>query len=389
VTSSAMDAKLVSAEMAKNMMVWATFGKPNQREWVPSEYDKKEYKGNQGLYNGGYTLFSAKMQPAMQQLVAAREKERLTAAPAATEDQAKKTSYEDRLWQGWILPALPDDTLLSAGTAAYYSALKKTDFEKQVDRFRAGYRAASLADSNEIHRYEMATYKGALMFEALRKDMGDDAFFNLMRQFFAEHTTKAVSLAEFRKAAGAKEDTLLAKWLDADGLPDGKTGPVYVGTDLHPLAQRLSTALIIYGTGKEAGANRYAAEQVRDHLLNWYEQSVPIKKDFELTDADMRTHELIFIGRPETNSALAQCQAQIGLQYDRAVFTAGGKTHGSENDALFWAASNPFDPKHMVLVIAGNSPLETVRLSAQPPQPFQYSVYNAGKEVQSGFESVR
>jgi hypothetical protein len=128
---------------------------------------------------------------------------------------------------------------------------------------------------------------------------------------------------------------------------------------------------------------------VRNHLLNWYEQSVPVKKDFEITDAEMREHEVIFVGRPETNSALAQCQARIGLQYDRAVFTAGGKAHGSENDALFWAAANPFDVKHMMLVIAGNSPLETVRLAAQSPQPFQYSVYSFGKEVQSGFESLR
>ncbi len=387
VTSSAMDAKLVTAEMAKNMMVWATFGKPNQREWVPSEYQKKEYAGNQGLYNGGYTLISANLQPAMRQLITAQEKERLAAGPTTPEDAPKKQSYADRLWQGWILPASPADALLSAGTAAYYRALKRPDYEKELERLRAGYRAAFAADSNEIHRYEMAAYKGALMCEALRKDMGDEEFFAFMRKFFAEHTTKPVSLADFRQAAGPKEEPLLAKWLDADGLPDGNAGPIYVGTDLHSLAQRLSRAWIVYGSEKEAGANRYAAEQVRDHLLNWYEQSIPVKKDFEVTEADMREHEIIFVGRPETNSALAQCQGRIGLQYDRAVFTAGGKAHGSENEALFWAAANPFDAKHMMLVIAGNSPLETVRLAAQSPQPFQFSVYSSGKEVQSGFEA--
>ena len=389
VTSSAMDAKVVSAEMAKNMMVWATFGKPNQREWVPSEWDKKEYAGNQGLYASGYTLFSAKIQPEMQTLVTANEKERLAAKPEATEDKPKKTSYADRLWKGWILPASPDDTLLSAGTAAYYDALNHGDYENRIERFRAGYRAAALSDHNELHRYQEATYKGALMLEALRKDMGDDKFFAVMKQFFAANTTKAVSLSDFRHAAGPKEEALLTKWLDSEGLPDNSTGPVYVGADLHRMSKRISNALLIYGTEKEAGANRYAAEQVQKHLMDWYEQSVPIKKDFEVSAEDLSAHELIFVGRPETNSALAACQAKLKLNYAAAVFKVGDKEHASESDALLWASVNPFDNKHMVLVMAGNSPAETVSLAAQAPQPVQFVVYSAGKEVQSGFEQMQ
>ncbi|MGZ6144375.1 MAG: hypothetical protein ACXWLM_13620, partial [Myxococcales bacterium] len=37
VSSSAMDAKVATADMAGHMMVWAMFGKPNEREWVPSK----------------------------------------------------------------------------------------------------------------------------------------------------------------------------------------------------------------------------------------------------------------------------------------------------------------------------------------------------------------
>ena len=36
VSSTAMDAKVATADMASRMMVWAEFGKPNEREWVPS-----------------------------------------------------------------------------------------------------------------------------------------------------------------------------------------------------------------------------------------------------------------------------------------------------------------------------------------------------------------
>ncbi len=37
VSATAMDAKVVTADMASRMMVWAEFGKPNQRERLPSK----------------------------------------------------------------------------------------------------------------------------------------------------------------------------------------------------------------------------------------------------------------------------------------------------------------------------------------------------------------
>ena len=41
VSASAMDAKVVTSDMASRMMVWAVIGKPNEREWVPSEWQKQ------------------------------------------------------------------------------------------------------------------------------------------------------------------------------------------------------------------------------------------------------------------------------------------------------------------------------------------------------------
>ena len=66
---------------------------------------------------------------------------------------------------------------------------------------------------------------------------------------------------------------------------------------------------------------------------------------------------MIFIGRPETNSALAGIAKAIGLDYAAADFRMDGKEHASETEALSLAAANPRDRKHMVLALAGNSPL--------------------------------
>jgi hypothetical protein len=102
-----------------------------------------------------------------------------------------------------------------------------------------------------------------------------------------------------------------------------------------------------------------------------------------LTDEDLRTHDVVFIGRPESNSALAAIASRIGLDYNGGNFRLNGTDHASEYEALQFAASNPLEPKRMVLVIAGNSALETVK-AVNNLAPLQYAVYRSGKETGSG-----
>ena len=61
VSAATMDAKVATADMASRLMVWAEFGKPNQREWVPGA--RSNYAGNNGLYPNGYYLFDARQVP--------------------------------------------------------------------------------------------------------------------------------------------------------------------------------------------------------------------------------------------------------------------------------------------------------------------------------------
>ena len=82
---------------------------------------------------------------------------------------------------------------------------------------------------------------------------------------------------------------------------------------------------------------------------------------------------------------LAAWKQRLGLDYNEASFRIENKDHASEYEALMFAASNPLDTRHMVLVLAGNSPLETVRLMNSVPADTQYAVFDAGKESASGF----
>src|SRR5580698_378119 len=241
VSASTMDAKVTTSEMAKQMMTWAVFGKPNQREWVPAARD--EYSPNTGLYSSGYKLFQAHASSSVKPL--------LTSAPAEPALQANvnrdsprergrrrgaASVSKDFLWKGWILPASDSDVWLTAGSAAYFDVLNGDDVEKELDVYRAEFRSATLdhdqplstlaSSTTSSNWHTIAEAKGVLLLDALRRSMGDDAFYARMRDYFDKNTTKTVHAADFIASAGAPQQPLIAKWLNETGLPDTPEGVV-------------------------------------------------------------------------------------------------------------------------------------------------------------------
>ncbi|HLK18498.1 MAG TPA: C45 family autoproteolytic acyltransferase/hydrolase [Bryobacteraceae bacterium] len=373
VTASSMDAKVATADMASHMMVWGVFGKPNQREWVPSSYSKEQYAKNDGIYSSGYRLIAAEPSESLKKAVIENELARTSAKPEAEKSEKKTGSYKDRLWKGWVLPASSADDWFTAGSAAYYRDLQSDDLAKAMGSHWAAYRSANMAEPNAMNKFAAEAHRGALVLDQMRREMGDDKFFKLMTDFFAAHTTQTVTSDDFVKAAGVSAT-----------LAQDKGGAVYMASDIF---KRLSSAMIVYGTVADAGANRYAAEQLQKHYMDQFESAVPVRKDFALTDDELRDHDVIFIGRPETNSALAAWKTKIGLESDGGSFRIAGKEHASETEALAFAATNPLDRHHMVLVLAGNNALETVHLASGSLSRTEYTVYESGKESSSGFRN--
>ena len=344
VSGATMDAKIATADLANRLMVWAEIGRPNQSVWAaPRNGDSPDH----GLYPGGYHLFSAEPSDSLRSIVQENEKARLAPVSAESKPEAapKTPSYRDRLWKGWVIPASDADTWFVAGSAAYYRMLESGDLTQELETLRIRYRGLKLAPENASNRFGMEQIKGVLFLDELRQKMGDDAFLKLMSDYFAANTTKPVTAQSFLEKAGT-----------AFTFTEPADGPAYLPGDI---GRRLASAVIVYGTVREAGTNRYAAEQLQSRYREEGQVEVAIYKDFEVSDDLLKNHEIVFIGRPETNSALAAWASKLGLDYNGSVFKVKGKTYASERDSLVLAAENPLDQRHMVLVFAGNDPLHT------------------------------
>lgn len=354
VSRTTMDAKVATADMASRMMVWAAFGKPNQREWVPSRGEKQEYASNDGIYSSGYRMLTARASAPQS-----------ASAAEAMEPRGRNAVASERLWKGWVLPASDADTWFASGSAAYYRDLESKDPDKAIRARWAHLRSLNAAQANAMQHFEIETQKGALFLDQLRRNLGDDRFFKLMQDFFAAHTTQTVTAQSFLDAAGVPFQ-----------MPQDPGGAMYLVSDIR---QHLASALVVYGTVTDAGANRYTAEQLQIKYLNEFESMLPIRKDFEVTPDELRTHDVIFVGRAETNSALADWRDKIALASEGGSFKIHGSTYAAETESLAYAAANPLDPAHMVLVLAGNNALSSVQLiHAQLPRA-EYATFSSGE----------
>jgi hypothetical protein len=353
VASSTMDSKIATADMAKGLMVWAEIGRPNESVWLPPQTNPGP---NRGLYPGGYHLFSAVASANLAGTIQENEKTRLARKPTDEKPPAKPApDYEDRLWKGWVLPASEADTWFVAGSAAYYRLLGSKDLDRALEAERIRYRGLKLAADNAQTRFQGERIKGVLFLDRLRRKMGDDAFFKLMDDYFAVNTTRTVTAQSFLDKAGTSFD-----------FAEPGEGPAYLPGDIW---RRLASAAIVYGTLGEAGTNRYSAEHLQSLYRDHAQVNVAVYKDFEVSDDELRRRDVIFVGRPETNSALEAWAAKLGLTYNGAALKMDGATYASGRNALVMAAANPLDASHMVLIFAGNDPWHTVQaLSADTGQ---------------------
>jgi len=372
VSAGAMDAKVATSDMASHLMVWAAIGKPNQCERLPNKWD---YAKDDGLYPSGYYLFKGEPSEALRAAIQQNENTRLAASrePPAhkTAEVSAPPSYENRLWKGWILPASDADTWFVAGSAEYGYVLQSQNPDEALNVQRAIWRGLELSPDTPANHFRREKTKGVLFLDSLRHKMGDDAFLKLMSDYFAANTTKTVTAQSFLDKAGVP--------LNPIELPEG---PAYLTGDIW---RRLASAVIVYGTVREAGSNRYAAEQMQSRFLDRYESRVPIYKDFEASDDLLCHRDVVFVGRPEANSALALWSGRLGLGYEAAAFKINGELHASEREGLVLAAKNPLDTAHMVLIVAGNDALSTVKSQKADLPADEYVIVGGGDKPIKGF----
>ena len=124
-------------------------------------------------------------------------------------------------------------------------------------------------------------------------------------------------------------------------------------------------SLIVYGTAEEVAANREAAESLQKLIREkWSNITIPIKADKDVTEADLKTHHLLLIGRPDSNRLVQRFRADLPITFGSRSFVVRNKTYAHAGSAVVVAADNPVNKRYSMVVIAGLSAESTFHAPA-------------------------
>jgi predicted negative regulator of RcsB-dependent stress response len=160
-------------------------------------------------------------------------------------------------WGDQVMAATPNDAWLTDGLARYSEAIyveqtaSREGMNKALEDFAVGAlmyeEAAPIAEAGRLAPFSptyasIVANKGAIVFHMLRAQLGDDAFFSLLRDFFSQFSGKTATLNDFRNLAQARADKLSAPAPDAaspgyalgNAAPSGASSAEAHGTNLRP-----------------------------------------------------------------------------------------------------------------------------------------------------------
>jgi hypothetical protein len=396
VSSITCDAKFTTTALAKELKTWGLFGPPLGKTWQPTDDEKQKYPEIKPLVGNPWALLHttppAKEKADGPKIVDLPEKIADAESKEKKDERESLLRTEDRTatepaWHGTLLPKTDADVWLAAAFSDYEKivALEKS-LKKQADDgkltaadkdrlavelyvHRSNYLAAvriksdvplskTRSDLRSDEWYRLASGKGVLLLHALRRNIGETDFDALMETFGKKHAGKEVTTAEFRahveQAGGKKVEGFFDAWLNETGLPSASTkvaGSVYSVLSFHAEPEE---TLIVCGTGDERNTNRAAAEALQEAIrTRWSNLTVPIKTDREVSDDDLKTHHVLLIGRPDSNTLVERFRKALPVEFGSRSFVVREEAYAHAGSGVIAATENPLNKRYSLVVLAG------------------------------------
>lgn len=386
-----LDAKFTTTDLAKGLKTWAIFGPPLGRTWQPTPEERQQYPEIRPLVSNPWAILHAEP-PARTEVVGSPVD--LPDRVRGAADEVHEQPVIAAAWNGTLLPQTDGDIWLAAAFAEYEkivaleNALRKNGELKPADRDRIAvelfqYRSSYLtavraagdvpltkikADPTRDEWYRIASGKGVLLLDELRRKMGGEPFSAMMdavgRAYAGKEITSGQFQAQAEKHAKGRLNGFFDDWLTSPGLPDQKEpakGPAFT---LQSFRGELERCLIVYGTADEIATNREAAEALQRAIIQSGPNfTVPIKTDREVTETDLKDHHLLLIGRPDSNVLVELFRGSLPITFGSRSFGVCGERYAHPGSAVLVAADNPLNHRYSVVVIAGLEAASTLRAS--------------------------
>lgn len=319
------------------------------------------------------------------------------------------------------------DESITAFSTAYY-------FEKTEGEYSSNSVAASLRRNISFNRmskdnsnppsinssvdkfknmgdYDEVIYnKGALLFEDLRKQVGEDKFLNIMQTYFQQYKFKNGSISSFldivEKIGGKKvRDSINTSLNSADYNPQNlqlsdeenekinneqqkkqiMTAEKQKGLILGSIYLRiLNGEKVIVGVPSSLSKDQedMLLGQIKGHF-NSDTSNIIVKQDKDLTEDDMKNNNLILVGNPWNNKALNSISQDLPVSITKiGVFADKFSIKGSDIRGNL-IVKNPKN-QDKVLLVSIITKDNTAPKYIDIYRPIQFVIFVDGKQNYSG-----
>lgn len=154
------------------------------------------------------------------------------------------------------------------------------------------------------------------------------------------------------KWASVLAERLMVEQLRHPQKISGLQGPID-DAFMHPF-------LCVIGSGKPwnedaAAYTKGALQQFQQEWLKFLRGELPIKRDVDVTNEDIASHNLILFGDPGSNSLIAQALGGLPLTWFKDKITINDKTYSSSEHVPALIYPSPFSSEHYVVLNSGHT----------------------------------
>jgi dienelactone hydrolase len=94
-------------------------------------------------------------------------------------------------------------------------------------------------------------------------------------------------------------------------------------------------------------------EHAIDHWRRQFRGQAPVKRDDEVSEADIANNNLVLWGDPTSNKVLARIASRLPIQWTRDAVAAGGHRYGASHHIPLLIYPNPLNPSRYVVLNSG------------------------------------
>lgn len=146
------------------------------------------------------------------------------------------------------------------------------------------------------------------------------------------------------------------------------------------------TAKIVYGTKRQIEANHTLGLRFSTALADRFtEDLIPVIKDSELGDEQLKSNDLIIMGNVEDNSIMKLLCDQLKLKVRKNMFEWNDNIYSRSDEGLFLTLPNPYNNEKIVYLFITNSALELHQMTKIVNRILQWAIFRGDKIIDQGY----